>query len=37
MLLRVEQGKGHKDRCAMLSPRLLEVLRIWWRAAHPQY
>jgi integrase/recombinase XerD len=27
MLIRVEQGKGRKDRHAMLSPRLLEVLR----------
>ena len=35
-LLRVEQGKGRKDRYAMLSPRLLEVLRIYWRAARPQ-
>ncbi|MEO7143340.1 MAG: tyrosine-type recombinase/integrase [Bryobacteraceae bacterium] len=33
MLIRVEQGKGRKDRYAMLSPRLLEVLRIWWRAS----
>jgi integrase len=32
MLLRIEQGKGRKDRYAMLSPRLLQVLRIWWRA-----
>jgi integrase/recombinase XerD len=32
MLLRVQQGKGKKDRYAMLSPRLLEVLRAWWRA-----
>lgn len=32
MLLRVEQGKGRKDRYAMLSPRLLEVLRRYWRA-----
>ncbi|NBB68856.1 MAG: tyrosine-type recombinase/integrase [Alphaproteobacteria bacterium] len=31
MLLRVEQGKGQKDRHAMLSPQLLEVLREWWR------
>ena len=31
MLLRVEQGKGRKDRHAMLSPQLLELLRIWWR------
>jgi integrase/recombinase XerD len=35
MLLRVEQGKGHKDRYAMLSLRLLEVLRVWWRARRP--
>jgi site-specific recombinase XerD len=31
MLLRVEQGKGRKDRHAMLSPQLLELLRTWWR------
>jgi integrase/recombinase XerD len=31
MLLRVEQGKGRKDRHAMLSPQLLEQLREWWR------
>ena len=30
MLLRVEQGKGRKDREAMLSPQLLELLRDWW-------
>ncbi len=30
MLLRVEQGKGRKDRHAMLSPQLLELLREWW-------
>jgi len=35
-LLRVEQGKGHKDRYAMLSPRLIEVLRRYYRAARPQ-
>jgi len=34
MTLRIEQGKGHKDRYAMLSPLLLERLRAWWRAAH---
>jgi integrase len=29
MLIRVEQGKGRKDRFAMLSPQLLELLRDW--------
>jgi integrase/recombinase XerD len=31
MLIRVEQGKGRKNRHAMLSPQLLELLRAWWR------
>jgi site-specific recombinase XerD len=31
MLLRVERGKGGKDRHAMLSPQLLGLLRVWWR------
>ncbi|MER9972186.1 tyrosine-type recombinase/integrase, partial [Mesorhizobium sp. M0060] len=31
MLIRVEQGKGRRDRNAMLSPQLLELLRLWWR------
>jgi site-specific recombinase XerD len=31
MLIRIEQGKGGKDRNAMLSPQLLELLRMWWR------
>jgi integrase/recombinase XerD len=31
MLLGVEQGKGRRDRNAMLSPQLLELLRLWWR------
>ncbi len=35
MLIRVEQGKGGKDRYAMLSPRLLEVLRRYWKATRP--
>jgi len=35
MLIRVEQGKGQKDRYAMLSGRLLEVLRRYWRICHP--
>jgi integrase/recombinase XerD len=36
MMLRVEQGKGRKDRHAMLSPQLLELLRDWYRVAWPQ-
>src|SRR4029077_16285846 len=36
MTLRVEQGKGQRDRYVMLSPQLLELLREWWRAARPQ-
>jgi integrase/recombinase XerD len=35
MLLRVEFGKGQKDRNAMLSPRLLELLRQWWLIGRP--
>ena len=35
MLLRVERGKGGRDRYVTLSPRLLGVLRAWWRAARP--
>src|SRR5271166_4778320 len=35
ILLRVEEGKGRKDRYVMLSPRLLAVLRRYWRAARP--
>jgi integrase/recombinase XerD len=31
MLIRVEQGKGRKDRNAMLSPQLLTLLRLWWK------
>jgi integrase len=35
MVLRVDQGKGRKDRYMMLSPRLLEVLRDYWRIERP--
>jgi site-specific recombinase XerD len=36
MIIRVEQGKGYKDRNVMLSPHLLNLLRAWWRVARPQ-
>jgi integrase/recombinase XerD len=36
MVLRIEQGKGRKDRYALLPPLLLERLRTWWRAARAQ-
>ena len=36
MTLRIEQGKGRKDRYAMLAPLLLERLRTWWRVARAQ-
>ena len=36
MVIRVDQGKGQKDRYVMLSPRLLDVLRNWWRVEKPQ-
>jgi site-specific recombinase XerD len=35
MVIRVEQGKGQKDRYVMLSPKLLEILRAWWRVEKP--
>jgi integrase/recombinase XerD len=36
MVIRVEQGKGRKDRYVMLSPMLLEILRHHWRAVRPK-
>jgi integrase/recombinase XerD len=36
MVIRVEQGKGQKDRYVMLSPKLLEVLRAWWPVERPK-
>jgi len=37
MVLRVEQGKGMKDRYVMLSPKLLVILRDWWRLERPRH
>lgn len=37
MVIRVEQGKGKRDRYAMLSPALLELLRAWWREGKAQH
>jgi site-specific recombinase XerD len=36
MVIRVVQGKGQKDRYVMLSPKLLQILRDWWRTAKPK-
>ena len=36
MLIRVEQGKGRKDRYVMLAPDLLDLLRAWWRVGRPR-
>jgi len=36
LVIRVEQGKGRKDRYVMLSPPLLELLRAYWKTARPQ-
>ena len=35
-MIRVEQGKGQKDRYVMLSPRLLDELRSYWKAMRPR-
>lgn len=37
MVIRIEQGKGQRDRYVMLSPKLLEMLRAWWRLSQPQH
>jgi len=37
MLIRVNQGKGRKDRYTLLSPRLLEELRAYWRQYRPRH
>lgn len=36
MCLKVRQGKGNRDRYTLLSPRLLDTLRTWWRITRPQ-
>jgi site-specific recombinase XerD len=36
MIVQVVQGKGRRDRYAMLSPSLLELLRAWWRQGYAQ-
>ena len=36
MVIRIEQGKGRKDRYVMLSPHLLHVLHAYWRARRPR-
>jgi len=36
MMLRVDQGKGNKDRYVMLSPRLLDDLRSYWKVTRPK-
>jgi integrase/recombinase XerD len=35
MVIRIAQGKGQKDRYVMLSPKLLAILRDWWRRERP--
>jgi integrase/recombinase XerD len=36
MVLRIGEGKGGKERLVMLSPKLLELLRVYWKAEHPR-
>ncbi len=36
MLIRVNEGKGRKDRYTLLSPRLLDELRAYWRQDRPE-
>jgi len=37
MVLRIAKGKGQKDRYVMLSPKLLAVLRDWWKVQRPRH
>jgi site-specific recombinase XerD len=36
MVIRIEQGKGRKDRYVMLPPKLLDMLRSYWKDTHPE-
>src|SRR5262245_31019443 len=36
MVIRIEHGKGGKDRYVMLSPQLLRILRTYWRLTRPK-
>lgn len=36
MVIHIREGKGHKDRYVMLSPKLLEVLRAYWQIGRPR-
>jgi integrase/recombinase XerD len=36
MVLRIAEGKGGKERLVMLSPKLLDLLRAYWKAGHPR-
>ena len=36
MVIRIDEGKGRKDRYVMLSPKLLDVLRNYWRTVRPK-
>jgi integrase/recombinase XerD len=35
MMIRIELSKGHKDRDVQLSPKLLDLLRCYWRKVRP--
>ena len=37
MVLRIAKGKGQKDRYVMLSPKLLAILRAWWKVDRPRH